>query len=65
MRLLASFFALLFALGPMGAQAEKADREKEIVIGADHLTADETRTVGQILERLAEHLDTPPRSTPT
>ena len=31
----------------------------------DHLTADETRTVGQILERLAEHLDTPPRSTPT
>ena len=31
----------------------------------DHLTADETRTFGLLLERLAEHLDTPPRSTPT
>jgi DNA-binding MarR family transcriptional regulator len=31
----------------------------------DHLTADETRTFGHLLERLAEHLDTPRWSTPT
>jgi len=31
----------------------------------DHLTADETRTFGHVLERLAEHLDTPRWSTPT
>jgi DNA-binding MarR family transcriptional regulator len=31
----------------------------------DHLTADETRTVGQVLARLAARVDTPPASTPT
>lgn len=36
-----TFAFFLFTLGPIGAQAERADREKEIVVGADHLTADD------------------------
>src|SRR5258708_16912015 len=40
MRLPVSAFALLFTLGSIAAHAERADREKEIVVGADHLTAD-------------------------
>src|SRR5258708_23363639 len=41
MRLPVSAFALLFTLGSIAAHAERADREKEIVVGADHLTADD------------------------
>ncbi len=41
MRVLASAFAFLFTLGSLGVHAERADREKDIVVGADHLTADD------------------------
>ena len=41
MRILVSVLALLSTLGSIAAQAERADREKEIVVGADHLTADD------------------------
>ena len=41
MRLLVSALALLSTLGSIAAHAERADREKEIVVGADHLTADD------------------------
>jgi lipopolysaccharide export system protein LptA len=39
--LLACTLALAFAFVPLGAMAEKGDREKEIVVGADRLTADD------------------------
>jgi lipopolysaccharide export system protein LptA len=41
MRILATALAAAFGLGTLAAHAEKADREKEIVVGADHLTADD------------------------
>ena len=39
--LLACTLALPLALAPLGSSAEKGDREKEIVVGADRLTADD------------------------
>jgi len=41
MRALASLLAVLAAAAPAASLAERADREKEIVVGADHLTADD------------------------
>ncbi|HEX4781342.1 MAG TPA: lipopolysaccharide transport periplasmic protein LptA [Usitatibacter sp.] len=41
MRALASLLAAFAAAAPFASLAEKADREKEIVVGADHLTADD------------------------
>lgn len=41
MRVLPATLAALLALGMCGAHAERADREKEIVVGADRLTADD------------------------
>jgi lipopolysaccharide export system protein LptA len=41
MRILAVVLSAAFGFATPAAHAEKADREKEIVIGADHLTADD------------------------
>jgi lipopolysaccharide export system protein LptA len=41
MRALACLLAALAAALPAASVAERADREKEIVVGADHLTADD------------------------
>ena len=41
MRILAAALAAAFGLATLAAHAEKADREKEIIVGADHLTADD------------------------
>jgi lipopolysaccharide export system protein LptA len=41
MRILAAVIAVLSLLAPCAAIAERADREKEIVVGADRLTADD------------------------
>ena len=41
MRILPATLAVLLAAATCGAHAERADREKEIVVGADRLTADD------------------------
>ena len=41
MRVIAAALAATFGLATLAAHAERADREKEIVVGADHLTADD------------------------
>ena len=70
MRILAAALAISCALATGAAQAERADREKEIVVGADRLIADDgNRTSGDCCSSTCRYAPAtqacgPPRACP-